>query len=101
MPCCRDTNAAFPFGNVFEKGVHAVFNGEEATAFSAGEFSTSRARSRSASCAPAMACRNCGATKPAGFTIERHSVNTSEIPTHDQAIADSQNTILSRPGTAA
>ena len=40
-------------------------------------------------------------TKPAGFTIERHSVNTADIPTHDQAIADSQNTILARPDTAA
>src|SRR5262249_4231877 len=33
VPCCRDTNAAFPFGNVFERGLQAVFNGEEATAF--------------------------------------------------------------------
>ncbi len=33
VPCCRDPNGHHVFGNVFEKGLGAVFNGEKARAF--------------------------------------------------------------------
>lgn len=100
VPCCRDPNGKFPLGNVFEKGIQAVFNGEKATAFR---------RSILDQQGDVSICKLCSGyglpqlqhAKPAEFTIGRHSINASEIPTHDQAIADSQNTVLANRDTAA
>ncbi|TVR11195.1 MAG: radical SAM protein [Salinarimonadaceae bacterium] len=93
VPCCRDPNGKFPLGNVFEKGLKAVFNGEEATAFR---------RQILTAQGDVSICKLCSGyglpelqrAKPTGFVIERHSVNENVIPSHEEAIADAQNTIL-------
>lgn len=99
VPCCRDTNAAFPFGNVFEKGIKAVFNGAEATNF------RRRLLDEQGDISICKLCSGYGLpqlqhAKPAGFTAERHSINSSEIPSHEEAIANAQNNVLARRNSA-
>lgn len=93
VPCCRDPNGKFPLGNVFEKGLKAVFNGEEATGF------RQKLLTQQGDISICKLCSGYGLpqlqrTEPAGFTIQRHTVNETGIPSHDEAIAASQNTIL-------
>ena len=93
VPCCRDPNGKFPLGNVFEKGLKAVFNGEEATGF------RNKLLTQQGDISICKLCSGYGLpqlqrTEPAGFTIQRHTVNETDIPSHDEAIAASQNTIL-------
>lgn len=93
VPCCRDPNGKFPLGNVFEKGLHAVFNGQEATDFR---------RQILTQQGDVSICKLCSGyglpqlqrTPPAEFTVERHSINNDETPSHEASIAASQNTIL-------
>lgn len=100
VPCCRDPNGRFPLGNVFERGLRQVFNGEAATAFRARLLKDQGGIS---------ICRLCSGyglprlqhAKPAGFTIARHSINTPDLPSHEEAIANAQNTILARRDRAA
>lgn len=100
VPCCRDPNGKFPLGNVFEKGLKAVFNGEEATAFR---------RQILTSQGDVSICKLCSGyglpqlqhAKPAGLTIQRHTVNDGAIPSHEEAIANAQNTILAQRTDAA
>jgi hypothetical protein len=75
---------------VFDAGLAAVFNGEAATAFrrrilrEQGQVSI---------------CRLCSGyglprlehSEPAGFAIERHSLNRDDVPTHEEAIAQAPN----------
>jgi MoaA/NifB/PqqE/SkfB family radical SAM enzyme len=93
VPCCRDPQGQFPLGNVFEKGLKAVFNGEEATGFRRklldGQGKISICKLCSGYGLPQLQ-----RARPADFTIERHTVNTTEIPSHQEAIENSQNTIL-------
>jgi MoaA/NifB/PqqE/SkfB family radical SAM enzyme len=93
VPCCRDPNGKFPLGNVFERGLKGVFNGEAATSF------RSRLLKEQGEISICKLCSGYGLpqlqhARPAGFIIERHTVNTESIPTHEEAIANSQNTIL-------
>jgi MoaA/NifB/PqqE/SkfB family radical SAM enzyme len=95
VPCCRDPNAAFPFGNVFEDGLKAVFNSDAARQFrdkllnDQGDISI---------------CKLCSGyglpqlqhTKPANFQTTRHSLQGNAIPSHEQSIADSQNTLIEK-----
>mgnify|MGYP005846649391 CR=1 FL=1 len=100
VPCCRDPNGRFPLGNVFERGLKQVFNGEAATAFRARLLKDQGGIS---------ICRLCSGyglprlqhAKPAGFTIARHSINPPDLPSHEEAIANAQNTILARRDRAA
>jgi len=95
VPCCRDTNGHFPFGNVFEKGLYAVFNGKQAT-----EFRQNLLKEQG----KISICKLCSGyglpklqhAKPTGFVVQRHSVNDSSLPSHEESIAASQNTILNR-----
>lgn len=100
VPCCRDPNGRFPLGNVFDQGLKRVFNGEAATAF--------RARLlRDQGGIPI--CKLCSGyglpqlqhARPAGFTIARHSINPPDLPSHEEAIANAQNTILAQRERAA
>lgn len=95
VPCCRDPNGRFPLGNVFEQGLKKVFNGEAATAFRA------RLLQDQGSIPICRLCSGFGLprlqhAKPAGFTIARHSVNPPDLPSHEEAIASAQNTVLAR-----
>lgn len=95
VPCCRDPNAQFPLGNVFESGLKNVFNGEAATEFR---------RKILSSQGDVSICKLCSGyglpqlqhPKPTGLTVERHSVNVNKIPSHEEAIANAQNTILTK-----
>ncbi len=99
VPCCRDPNGKMPLGNVFEKGLKAVFNGEEATAFR---------RQIMTSQGDVSICKLCSGyglpqlqhSKPSGLALQRHSVNESAIPSHEKTIASAHNTILSHPTDA-
>lgn len=100
VPCCRDPNGKFPLGNVFEKGLNAVFNGEAATGF------RRRLLEKQGAISICKLCSGYGLpqlqhAKPAGFTIQRHSVNDPAIPSHEEAIANAQNTILGARDDAA
>lgn len=94
VPCCRDPNGLYPFGNVFEDGLKAVFNGEAATEFrrqllrSQGEISICKLCS-------SYGLPHLDKTAPVSFTVQRHSVNIDDIPSHEVAISKAQNTILS------
>lgn len=93
VPCCRDPNGRFPLGNVFERGLKEVFNGDTATSF------RSRLLRKQGEISICKLCSGYGLpqlqhAKPADFTIERHTVNAESIPTHEEAIANSQNTLL-------
>lgn len=93
VPCCRDPNGLFPLGNVFERGLKEVFNGDTATSF------RSRLLRKQGEISICKLCSGYGLpqlqhAKPADFTIERHTVNAESIPTHEEAIANSQNTLL-------
>ena len=95
VPCCRDPNGKFPLGNVFERGVKAVFNGEAATAF------RRRLLEEQGRISICKLCSGYGLpqlqhSKQAGFTIERHTINVDGVPTHDEAIANAQNTLLAK-----
>jgi len=100
VPCCRDPNGRFPLGNVFEKGLKPVFNGEAAIAFR---------RKILTSQGDVSICKLCSGyglprlehPKPAGFAIQRHTVNTESVPTHEEAIATAQNTLLQQRSDAA
>ncbi|WP_416916220.1 MAG: radical SAM/SPASM domain-containing protein [Roseicyclus sp.] len=93
VPCCRDPNGKFPLGNVFDGGLKSVFNGEAATDFR---------RQILSSQGDVSICKLCSGyglpqlqhPKPAGLTIQRHSVNAPTIPSHEEAIANAQNTLL-------
>lgn len=95
VPCCRDPNMSFPLGNVFEKGVKAVFSGQEAT-----DFRRQLLRDQGG----ISICNLCSGyglpqlekPRPVAFTVQRHSVNSSDLPSHSQAIAEAQNTLLSQ-----
>ncbi|GJL61927.1 MAG: radical SAM protein [Nitrospirales bacterium] len=94
VPCCRDTNGVLPFGNVFDKGINAIFNGEAATDF------RHQLLQRQGDISICKLCSGYGLpqlqhTNPAGFTIQRHTINDGDIPSHDEAIANAQNTLLS------
>jgi MoaA/NifB/PqqE/SkfB family radical SAM enzyme len=90
VPCCRDPNGRFPLGNVFEKGLRAVFNGEAATDFRRNILTQQ---------GKVSICKLCSGyglprlehTKPPGFVIEHHSVSRGDIPTHAEAIAQAPN----------
>lgn len=100
VPCCRDPNGRFPLGNVFEQGLKQVFNGEAATAFRA------RLLKDQGGISICKLCSGYGLpqlqhAKPAGFTIARHSINPPGLPSHEEAIANAQNTILAQRDRAA
>ena len=90
VPCCRDPNGRFILGNVFEEGLRAVFNGERATAFRR-RILTEQGK--------VSICRLCSGyglprlehARPAGFTVERHTVNPTDVPSHEEAIAAAPN----------
>lgn len=94
VPCCRDPNGKFPLGNVFETGLNRVFNGEAATEFR---------RQILTSQGDVSICKLCSGyglpqlqhSKPVGLTVQRHSINEMAIPSHEEAIANAQNNILS------
>lgn len=91
VPCCRDPNGKFPLGNVFEKGLKAVFNGEEATEF------RRKILTQQGDVSICKLCSGYGLPqlqhdKPPAFTVDRHSVNPTDIPSHDQAVAQAANT---------
>lgn len=97
VPCCRDTNGKFPFGNVFEKGLKAVFNGEAALEF------RNKILSDQGNVSICKLCSGYGLPqlhhgKPAEFTVKRHSVNPDHIPSHETSIKESQNTIMAKSG---
>ena len=100
VPCCRDPNGKFPLGNVFEKGIKSVFNGEEATAFRR-QILTDQGNVSICKLCSGYGLPQLQHTKPAGLTIQRHSVNESAIPSHEEAIANAQNTIMSQRTDAA
>ena len=72
---------------MFEKGLHAVFNGEAATDFrrrlmkEQGEISICKLCS-------SYGLPRLGHPKAPGFTAQWHSVNRSDIPSHAEALAD-------------
>src|SRR5579884_168047 len=90
VPCCRDPNGHFPLGNVFEKGLRAVFNGEAATGFRRKLLKDQGAIS---------ICKLCSGyglprlehPKAPGFVAEWHSVNRDDLPSHAEAIAQAPN----------
>jgi MoaA/NifB/PqqE/SkfB family radical SAM enzyme len=89
VPCCRDPNALFPLGNVFEKGLRAVFNGEAATNF------RRRLLNEQGQISICKLCSSYGLprlehARPAAFTVEHHTVN-QKAPSHEDAIADAPN----------
>jgi len=93
VPCCRDPNGKFPLGNVFDKGIKAVFNGEAATAF------RRQILERQGGVSICKLCSGYGLpqlqhSKPAGLTVQRHTLNEGAIPSHEEAIAKAQNTII-------
>lgn len=99
VPCCRDPNGKFILGNVFEDGLTKVFNGEPATQF------RHNLLTRQGDISICKLCSGYGLpqlqrNKPAGFTIERHTINKNEMPNHDDAIANAQNTILNTANEA-
>lgn len=90
VPCCRDPNGRFPLGNVFDKGLRAVFNGEAATDFR---------RKLLADQGSISICKLCSGyglprlehPKTPGFVAERHTVNRDDVPSHAEAIAQAPN----------
>ncbi len=90
VPCCRDPNSKFVLGNVFDKGLHAVFNGEPATDF------RRRILTEQGKVSICKLCSGYGLPQlerkvPAAFTIKRHTLNLHDIPSHEEAIALAPN----------
>jgi MoaA/NifB/PqqE/SkfB family radical SAM enzyme len=90
VPCCRDPNGKFVLGNVFEKGLRAVYNGELATDF------RRRILTQQGDVSICKLCSGYGLPqlqhpKTPGFAIERHSINRDDIPSHEEAIAQAPN----------
>lgn len=90
VPCCRDPNGKFMLGNVFEKGLRAVYNGEPATDF------RRRILTQQGEVSICKLCSGYGLPrlehpKPPSFAIEHHSINRHDIPSHEQAIAQAPN----------
>tara|TARA_E500000178_G_C16974391_1_gene732591 strand:+ start:213 stop:1325 length:1113 start_codon:yes stop_codon:yes gene_type:complete len=92
VPCCRDPNGEYIFGNVFEQGLNCVFNGQKAIDFRKKILSNQKEISICKLCS-GYGLPQLGQTKSANFSVERHSINHDSIPTEEELIMNSPNVL--------